>query len=217
MPPSLCASNGCAHPPLSLSIPSQTCSRTAFRFVSLINVEPSLSLIASNVNCAKRLANLRRLVGRRASPRVVNVSFRIYIYIRSTLYSRSLFASYTIFPDYLTRSVSNQFHPTISEHYARADYTVSSPLTGIMVRKTRFHSLQLNYRRDACFDRSNFRRHFFPRLYTICLRIGSRRNFNFPSVDVFPRIKYRLNEGRIDNCSTSANWTRSVESRDTRI
>lgn len=69
------------------------CSRTAFRFVSLINVEPSLSLIASNVNCAKRLANLRRLVGRRASPRVVNVSFRIYIYIyiRSTLYSRSLF------------------------------------------------------------------------------------------------------------------------------
>lgn len=88
-------------------------------------------------------------------------SVYIYIYIRSTLYSRSLFASYTIFPDYLTRSVSNQFHPTISEYYARADYTASSPLTGIMVRKTRFHSLQLNYRRDACFDRSNFRRYFF--------------------------------------------------------
>lgn len=91
MPPSLCASNGCAHPPLSLSIPSQTCSRTAFRFVSLINVEPSLSLIASNVNCAKRLANLRRLVGRRASPRVVNVSFRIYIYIFAPRFIPDLF------------------------------------------------------------------------------------------------------------------------------
>lgn len=176
MPPSLCASNGCAHPlfPSLSRGPSQTCSRTAFRFVSLINVEPSLSLIASNVNCAKRLANLRRLVGRRASPRVVNVSFRIYIYIYifAPRFIPDLFL-YTIFPDYLTRSVSNQFHPTISEHYARTDYTASSPLMGIIVvRKTRFHSL--NSRRDACFDRSNFRRYFFAFIYNIRSRIIDR-------------------------------------------